>query len=131
MYNKLLCLEKQFLIMFGLYPEVTYGCKIEDEYLNDYELKTRVAPSDYLKENAPCKGNECNEDCNEKYKVEKWITITNKNYLQLLTIIGYYEIITTFENIDKLKEHILNCFIDMTSVEIKEIKEKVQKIFKD
>lgn len=57
-------------------------------------------------------------------------TITDRHYLELIAILGYFEVINKV-NINTLKEHILNQYLDLDSTDFRELKHKVQQLFKE
>ena len=78
-------IEKQFFDTFGIDPRKTVTCVIEEDWLNDYHLKTHHPISDWMKYNAPCKGEKgCSDKCN-CYQVDKsYPQITDHLLLELI-----------------------------------------------
>ena len=124
-------LEKQFFDTFGIEPKETITCIIEEDWLNDYHLKTWYPISEWMKNNAPCEGEkECSNKCN-CYQVEnKYPQITDRQYLELICL--YTKEIRSFvcytSNLKMLKEEVLKEFI---SEKDGFTKHQVQAIFKE
>ena len=82
-------LEKQFFDTFGIEPKETITCIIEEDWLNDYHLKIWYPISEWMKNNAPCKGEkECSNKCNCYQVKNKYPQITDRHYLELICILN-------------------------------------------
>ena len=55
--------------------------------------------------------------------------ITDKQYLELICILGYFEIIYKPDNCEELKKYILKYYLNLDDSEIRELKHQVQAIF--
>ena len=126
-------LEKQFFQCFGIKPKKTITCVIEEDWLNDYHLKIWYPISDWMKNNAPCKGEkECSNKCNCYQVKNTYPQITDNILLKLIcyiTVQQYQLVISNKRTIDDLKKYILKkCIKDYSKNEY--LKHQVQAIFK-
>ena len=126
-------LEKQFFDAFGIEPKEIITCIIEEDWLNDYHLKTWYPISDWMKNNAPCKGEkECSNKCNCYQVKNKYPQITDRQYLELICLYNRYDnlFISSASKIENLKIHIFNSLISAFEREnTNELKHQVQTIF--
>ena len=131
-------LEKQFFDTFGIEPKETITCIIEEDWLNDYHLKTWYPISDWMKNNAPCKGEkECSNKCNCYQVKNTYPQITDRHYLELIVLHNIYIESKLYHlNVKDLKEEILQDLIDEQELrKIKkdyvsdDLKNQVQAIF--
>ena len=127
-------LEKQFFDTFGIEPKETITCIIEEDWLNDYHLKTWYPISDWMKYNAPCKGEkECSNKCNCYQVKNKYPQITDSILLGLICINNkntrcIHELIVP-RNLKLLKKSTLRRLIENSKNTV-QIKHQVQAIFK-
>lgn len=122
-------LEKQFFDTFGIEPKEIITCIIEEDWLNDYHLKTWYPISEWMKNNAPCEGKkECSNKCNCYQVKNKYPQITDKHYLELICMVNERRILPNLD-VDNLKEYILKELCTMIISE--SFKRQVQAIFKE
>ncbi len=57
--------------------------------------------------------------------------ITDRHYLELICLLGYFEIVNKPNNYEELKNYILDWYLDLDYSEIIELKHQVQAIFKE
>lgn len=120
-------LEKQFFDTFGIEPKETITCIIEEDWLNDYHLKTWYPISEWMKNNAPCEGEkECSNKCNCYQVKNKYPQITDSILLKLVLIMNPYGV-PIGVNIEEFKQHIL----EVCMGKVNDIKHQVQAIFKE
>ena len=130
-------LEKQFFDTFGIEPKETITCIIEEDWLNDYHLKTWYPISEWMKNNTPCKGEkECSNKCNCYQVKNKYPQITDRHYLELICILNDYTGIDVRAiKIEELKEELLEHCTELIEYElyidddIDNFKHQVQAIF--
>ena len=56
--------------------------------------------------------------------------ISDKQYLELIRILGYFEIVYKPDNCEELKKYVLKYYLNLNDSEIRELKHQVQAIFK-
>ena len=130
-------LEKQFFDTFDIEPKETITCIIEEDWLNDYHLKTWYPISEWMKNNAPCNGEkECSDKCNCYQVKNTYPRITDKQYLELICIDfanNPYKARGYVKNIEELKNYILEQFIHEFENDLywnkESVKHQVQAIF--
>ena len=132
-------LEKQFFDTFGIEPKEDEHCQIEDNWLNDYQLKITTPISEYMKQNAPCKSTKiCSTACQYRYTTKEYPEITDRQYLELIVLHNIYLETKLYHlELKSLKEEILQDLIyEQQLREIKkddvsdDLKHQVQAIFK-
>jgi hypothetical protein len=55
--------------------------------------------------------------------------ITDKHYLELICVLGYFETVHNPNNCEELKKYILDYYLNLDNSEIRELKYQVQAIF--
>ena len=131
-------LEKEFFDTFGIDPKEIITCVIEEDWLNDYHLKTWYPISEWMKNNAPCKGEkECSNKCNCYQVKNKYPQITDRHYLELYcTLCDAFNILHVVQHpaftfrVKDFKECVLKDLIMVnTFYESEYVKHKVQQLF--
>ena len=124
-------LEKQFFDTFGIEPKLLF-----------YDL-TRLKEGDYLERGGRCNANwqgETKEETIRRFSQNGWKVlkceevycypqITDKHYLELICILGYFETVHNPNNCEELKKYILDYYLNLDNSEIIELKHQVQAIF--
>lgn len=94
-------LEKQFFDTFGIEPKTN----------REYGYKMAIY----------------NEERTEEVKF--YPQITDRQYLELICLLGYFEIVNKPNNSEELKNYILDWYLELDYSEIIELKHQVQAIF--
>ena len=132
-------LEKQFFLIFDIKPKYQDTYTVEEKYWQNEELANEFGTFDQYM-NIKCGNQEnCTTQCSCAYQKEIYPQITDKQYLELICVLGYDEHFAIYNdgfpiNVNMLKASVLNTLItgiEMSDCSIQEekLKHQVQQLF--